>query len=185
MERDYPAALEAFRWTLEAADRGIPAADSYLADMYEQGLGVERNFRKALEYYRKAARVHFGPAENGLGVMYFCGEGVRQDFERSTQWYRAAIRDGSDLAKVNLAVAYENGLAVPRDRDEAARLFEDAYARGSALAKSHFSKSSVAARTEMQSANVVRDSCLLHIPERNSDTIVVVRERPVPASGPE
>jgi TPR repeat protein len=170
---------EAFRWISQAADRGNPIADSYLADMYEQGLGSERNFRKALEYYNKAARKRFGPAENGLGMMYFCGEGVRQDFERSTEWYRKAMRDGSNLAAVNLAFAYENGLGEPRDPTEAASLLEESR-KGLTLAKSRSSKLIVPSYADVQIANIVRDSCLLRVPQRKTNATIGVKESPSP-----
>jgi len=45
-------AFQAFR---KAATAGHAAALSALGDLYQQGLGVSRNEREALDYYRKAA----------------------------------------------------------------------------------------------------------------------------------
>ncbi|MFC3847682.1 SEL1-like repeat protein [Helicobacter baculiformis] len=38
--------------------------------MYTQGLGISKDYFKALEYYQKAANAGIAPAYNNLGVMY-------------------------------------------------------------------------------------------------------------------
>ena len=49
---DYPRAMELFE---EAARRGSAASLKHLGTMYEQGLGVAPDLRRALNYYKHSA----------------------------------------------------------------------------------------------------------------------------------
>ena len=55
-EDQTPNQEEAFRLYKQAADLGVSDAWIRVAELYEHGKGVERNFRKALEAYIRAVR---------------------------------------------------------------------------------------------------------------------------------
>jgi TPR repeat protein len=55
------------------AEKGQSKAMLNLGLLYEQGLGVARNFTKALEWYQKAANAGEGEAYMRVGVCYEIG----------------------------------------------------------------------------------------------------------------
>ncbi len=64
-KRDYEKAVE---WYTKAADQGNnAAAQFYLGELYEDGLGVKQDYVKAVEWYTKAAKESKqGPAQQAL-----------------------------------------------------------------------------------------------------------------------
>src|SRR5437660_454036 len=53
-----------------------PIAINCLGIMYERGLGVEKNLKKAKELYEKAIKLGYSTAINNLAAMYYKGIGV-------------------------------------------------------------------------------------------------------------
>ncbi len=53
-----------------------PSAQFNLGEMYEYGLGVQKDDVKAFEWYSKAAAQGYAPAQNNLGIMYEYGRSV-------------------------------------------------------------------------------------------------------------
>ena len=62
--------------------------------MYSNGQGVEQDYKKAVEWYRKAAEQGHADAQNNLGFMYYTGQGVEQDYKKAVEWYRKAAEQG-------------------------------------------------------------------------------------------
>jgi TPR repeat protein len=54
------------KWLKESADLGYAPAQTWYAWMVENGKGVEKNVASAIEYYRKAVDIGYGPARPGL-----------------------------------------------------------------------------------------------------------------------
>ena len=59
--------------------RGNALAQFNLANLYESGQGVPKDFAEAVRWYRKAAEQGAAPAEYALGGCYADGLGVPQD----------------------------------------------------------------------------------------------------------
>jgi uncharacterized protein len=93
-----------------AAEAGLPAAQSDLGWMYENGFGVEANPVKAVEWYQKgmlwrilqkistlsaflspAAEAGHAPAQRKLGCMYQYGEGVEVNLVKAFEWYQKGM----------------------------------------------------------------------------------------------
>jgi len=70
--------------------------------MYKNGEGVEKNFEKAVQCYKKAVALGHSDAMNNLGVMYENGEGVERNVYKAYQLYKKAAQIGNDLAMSNL-----------------------------------------------------------------------------------
>lgn len=94
---------KALRLLQAEALNGNAAAETRLADMYFQGLGVEQNYDRALLWYRRAAKRKYADAQFNLGNMYFMGEGVLQDDDKAREWYTRAANQGHEAAANNLA----------------------------------------------------------------------------------
>ena len=62
---------------------GDPDAQDQLGDCYKYGLGMERDYEKAVEWYKKAADQGNAAAQRSLGYCYNYGHGVAQDLEKA------------------------------------------------------------------------------------------------------
>jgi len=63
--------------------------------MYEKGLGVPQDYRKALEWYTKAAKQGNMNGQMNLGLMYEHGRAVKQDYAAAYDWYQKAAQQGN------------------------------------------------------------------------------------------
>jgi len=71
---------------------------------YDVGLGVEQDYRKAREWYEKAAAKGSADAMYNLGLLYANGHAVEQDYGKAREWFEKAAAKGSVNAGVLLAV---------------------------------------------------------------------------------
>lgn len=95
--RDRKEFDRALHWYRQAAEQGHPPSCWKIGEAYAQGVGVERNYSVAKEWYIRAT---IGPvtweriyAQLSIGVMYENGLGVNQDFEEARKWYMGAYKD--------------------------------------------------------------------------------------------
>jgi len=79
-----------------SAEQGYPIAQHGLGFMYMQGECVEKDAKKAVEWFEKAAEQGMQGSLTTLAMMYEQGEGVPQDKEKAKELYKAAGFD--DLA---------------------------------------------------------------------------------------
>ena len=118
--------------TRRAADLGHPFA---VGCCYHYGVGRERDFIKACEWYaRAAADGHQGACDN-LGYCHDFGEGVGRDPVAASRWYGRAASLGHAGAMFGLGVCYYEGSGVPRDLEQAASWFSRAGEQGHADAQ--------------------------------------------------
>ena len=105
----------ALREVIPLAERGNAAAQDFLGNVYNGGLGVPRNYVEAVKWYRRSATQGFPDAQRNLGNSYRSGHGVAQDYVEAVRWYRKAAVQGSTEAQRNLGNMYAKGLGVPGD----------------------------------------------------------------------
>ena len=84
---DYRTAIA---WYLQAGD--YADAQVALGYMYDQGLGAAIDYKKAREFYEKAAAKDDGQAMFNLGVLDQQGQGGPVDFGKARFWYEKALR---------------------------------------------------------------------------------------------
>ncbi len=108
-----------------------------IGQLYYDGICVEQNYQKAIEYYEKAAEQGIPEAISILGYMYDVGLGVKQDFEKAKKLYEKAAEQGISGAISNLGYMYENGLGVKQDFEKAKKLYEKAAEQGNSVAISN------------------------------------------------
>ena len=104
---------------------------------YYHGSGVEKNYSKAAEIFRRLAELGDADAQNYLGFMYENGQGVKQDYVKAAEWFRKAADQGYALAQYNLAIMYVFGNGVEHDDVKAAELYEKAARQGNASAQNN------------------------------------------------
>jgi TPR repeat protein len=72
--------------------------------MYGQGHGVDVNYKKAIEWYEKAAKQGYAAAQYQMGVMYENGVGVNQDDSMTMRWYAKAAAQGFEGAQRQIGI---------------------------------------------------------------------------------
>jgi TPR repeat protein len=130
---DYAKALTLLR---PDADRGDPAAQTVLGEMYEGGKGLPKNEVEAAKWYRRAAEQGYALAQALLGIMYEDGKGglPKNDVE-AVKWYRRAAEQGYARAQTHLGIMYENGTGLTKNEAEAAKWYRRAAEQGDTFAQ--------------------------------------------------
>jgi hypothetical protein len=115
-----------------AAARGSPEAQMELAKLYEQGLGVETNEKRALELYQAAADQDFADAINDLGFLYYQGGlGLRADPAKALALFERAADLRQPEAQFNFAALIDDGLIAQKGPKDAAGYLYAALRSGS------------------------------------------------------
>jgi len=91
----------ALRENLLPAQQGDAKAQIFVAYLYETGQGVNQDYAKAAEWYRKAAEKGNATAQAQIGNMYFLGRGVPQNYIYAYMWLDLASRQGNQQAKAS------------------------------------------------------------------------------------
>ena len=120
-----------------AAEQGGADEQLILGTLYDNGLGVTKNYQKALKWYQKSAEQGQADAQFSLGKMYEEGHGVKQNYTEAIMWYRKAAEQDSADAQFSLGIMYVNGLGVTKDERKAEELIRKAAEKGHANAQ-HF-----------------------------------------------
>jgi uncharacterized caspase-like protein len=84
---NYATALKVW---LPLAEQGDPAAQTYVGEIFEKGLGVQPDYQTAATWYRRAADKGYSRAALNLGNLYERGLGVPRDAAQALAWYRRA-----------------------------------------------------------------------------------------------
>ena len=104
----------------ESADEGNPESQFQLGILYYEGDEVEQDYKKAEEYFRKAAAQGNAEAQYRLGHLYYYGEGVEKNYEKAAEWYEKAAGQGDADAQIKLGFLYFYGEGVRQNLKEAA-----------------------------------------------------------------
>lgn len=130
--KDYATALAEF---MPLAEAGHPKAQFYLGRMYDNGIGVPKNKKEGVKWYRLAAEAGDVDAQRFLGSSYKHGSGVLQDYEEAVKWYRLAAEAGDGFAQYFLGMMYAEGEGVLQDYAEAAKWYRLGAEGGNELAQ--------------------------------------------------
>ena len=82
-----PAGLK--MW-LPAAQKGDPAAQTYVGEIFERGLGGQPDYAAAVEWYRRAADQNYARAQIALGALVEQGLGTPRDPAGAARLFRLA-----------------------------------------------------------------------------------------------
>ena len=103
-----------------------------LGRAYAMGIGVAKDYKKAVDWYKKAANQGHARAQYNLGEMYEYGNGVAQDYKKAVFWYKKAANQGHADAQNNLGFMYSEGIGVEQDDKEAVSWYQKAANQGNA-----------------------------------------------------
>ena len=115
---------EAAKWYSKAVERGGYPSDQYeLGLLYEEGLGVAKSRKKAMELYAAAAANGIVEAQRRLFILYEVALELPTDPNKVIAWYEAAAQAGDRRAQIGLGLHYQYGQGVPRNDDVAHALY--------------------------------------------------------------
>ena len=106
-------------------------------DYYYGENGKQKDYVKAVEWYRKAAEQGNSDAQFNLGFCYAKGNGVKKDYEQAVKWFRKAVEQGNSYALCELGNCYFNGVGVAKNLSEAFSWFRKSALQGYAVAQSN------------------------------------------------
>src|SRR5947207_1494595 len=121
---NYATALKVWQ---PLAEQGDAAAQTYVGEIYEKGLGVPPDYAVAAQWYRKAADIGFARAAINLGHLYERGLGVPPDHAMALTFYRRAA--GQTPVSFQIAPPADTTGEVSRLRGEIADLRQQLQAR--------------------------------------------------------
>jgi TPR repeat protein len=111
--RNYALALKEIT---PLAKAGNADAEHLLGLMYYMGRGVQRDFKAAFEWHRKAALQGKADAQYVVGAMYYQGTAVPQNHRQAVYWFRKAAEQGHAEAQNALGLMYKYHVAgMPQD----------------------------------------------------------------------
>jgi len=120
-KQDFPAAAKSWQ---QACDAGESKGCFAVGVMYEDGKGVTKNAKRAVDLYKSACDQNYATACYNLGLMYGNARGVPTDLKRAADLYKRACDGGNAASCNNLAIQYANGQGVARDDKKAADLYK-------------------------------------------------------------
>lgn len=124
------SAQTTYKTYIKAAKKGDADAQFRIGSCYSKGDGIEKNEKKAVNWWRKAAEQGHAISQGLLGHAYDKGEGVQKDPSQAVFWYRKAAEQGLPLAQTVLAMCYNTGKGVEKDEVQAVSWFRKAAEQG-------------------------------------------------------
>jgi hypothetical protein len=127
--------LTALKLAQAAADRGEPQANTLIARIYTEGLGVQKDDRKAFAYYKRASDMGDIQGTFALGMSYAEGRGVKKDRMLAAELFEKAALTGQPEANYNLGLLFLKGDGKPQNPIRAFQHIRYAAERGIAQAQ--------------------------------------------------
>ncbi|MBU2529723.1 MAG: sel1 repeat family protein [Elusimicrobia bacterium] len=117
---------EYLNW-IEKAEKG-DAEKGYLSGLafYHGVGGAKRDYKKAFEWFKKAAKDGNSAAGTKIGDMYIWGHFVAKDEQKAFQWYLQAAKAGNTESMEKLADIYATGEIFEKNYFEAAKWYQNA-----------------------------------------------------------
>lgn len=118
---------KAMSWFQKAHELGESYAVVEIGRMYQEGLGVQRDIPRAIEYYRKGI-------EKGASVYWRIADAYEdmspRDDRSAFEWHKKGAEAGDTLAMYYLAIQYRDGTGVKQNHKEALGWFRKAAEAG-------------------------------------------------------
>lgn len=113
------------------AQQGNPNAQVTVGMVHHDGLGVEVDAQKAVEWYKKAVAQNNPVAQVKLAKCYDEGDGVAQDFAAAAELYKKALENGRIEGALGLARLLEAGKGIEQSYNDAGYLYHQTARAGS------------------------------------------------------
>jgi len=116
---------EADRWLRQAAEQRSVRAMDNLGVAFENGFGMERDFKEAAHWYRAAADQGDALAQANLGQLYFDGRGVPFDLVQAYKWFKLSYSQGNSLGTMGFNNFQTHQLLTPKQVADAEQMVLD------------------------------------------------------------
>ncbi|MDR1916853.1 MAG: sel1 repeat family protein [Synergistaceae bacterium] len=111
-------------------------AEIFLGEMYQMGLGVSRDYGKAIDLFSDPAGRGMPYAQGKLGELFAASDAPQSDDAKAVEWFRKAAEQNLTWAQLKLGDMYRDGRGVPaRDPEEAYMWYYVAFLNGDAGAR--------------------------------------------------
>ena len=177
------------------ANRGVPKAQLELGIRYYKGIGVEKNYEQAVQYFQMAAEQGLAKAQYSivsckyyskvvmkaqfsLGICYYYGEGVKKDYKKAVEYFQMAAYQGHSEAQMVLGDIYLKGLGTKQNFQKAEEAYRKAFNNGSKMCEYY---TRIFDQLQGRRIQVVRDAseeveegvgAVLINPQENNDRMV-------------
>lgn len=149
------------------AEGGDAAAQTYVGEIYQKGLGVSPRYDLAAEWYQKAALAGNRRAMINLGYLYEKGLGIPQNSRTASQWYHRAT--GLDTP-----IGFNQGNLEPTERLELEKLHQENQNTSKRMAE--LEKTLSQTRTDLTAAQKTLENRQLEM-DRQQDEISQLRQK--------
>ncbi|MDE0306344.1 MAG: tetratricopeptide repeat protein [Albidovulum sp.] len=120
---DTESALSVWR---SMADKGDRDAQFNLGIIYAQGLGIDQDRTRAIDWFRLAAEQGDPIAAFNLGVIFSEKESAHLDYSLAVSFYELAAAKKHPEAMEDLSILFANGMGVERNLSRAVSLATEA-----------------------------------------------------------
>ena len=114
----------------EKARKGDVEAQTQLGEAYLHGIDTKIDYKKAMEWSKKAAAKKSYRAMTNVGIIYLEGLGVEKDYKKAFKSLSDGVDGGDMKAPKYLGIIYQNGLGQEKSFDTAAFYYEIADSSG-------------------------------------------------------
>ena len=108
----------------EKAKKGDTEAQAELGEIYLQGDGIKADYKKSMEWSKKAAENKNYRAMRNIGILYLEGLGVKKDYKKAFSSFSSSVDGGDAQGPRYLGIMSENGLGVKKSLDDAEFYYE-------------------------------------------------------------
>ena len=158
---------------LAKAKAGDIMAMLSVADNYRYGSENERDYKKAVEWYEKAANKGHARAMLEMGYAYEDGNGVTQNYIKAMDWYKKAAKEKDPgQALFHIGLMYYRGHGTNIDVAEAEKYFQKAAKLGHKYAQDWLEK--------IKKDEQIKESILLSQKNTGSKHVVIDVDMKVP-----
>lgn len=120
------------RFLLRLAEDGDPAIQWCMGMACAAGLGAEKDWPRAIDWFRRSAEQGYAEAQTRMGLCYYLGNDTsEQDCPLCLEWFRMAADEEADYAYYRLDAGSHAGQSVDRNWPLAAHWFRRAADQGS------------------------------------------------------
>ena len=92
--------------------------------MYQKGLSVNKDEKKAAQYFTIGDSYNEASCQNSLAICYLEGKGVEPDTVKAIQFFEKSANNGNMYGQRNLAYKYKYGVGLDIDLQKAIYWFE-------------------------------------------------------------
>lgn len=120
---------DGYAWAAKSAAHGSACGMMNVGMCYYDGLGVEKDFQTAAQFFQRSLAAGNNRVLNALAHMFAVGEGVPQNAEKAYEYAVSAVESDVPNSLYMLAALHANGYGTPRDVSKAKELLREAIKR--------------------------------------------------------